>query len=214
MANVTKGAKVASSGAATGAPTSKGGPVAKADAEAAARLREALDNDQPADHGAVAYVGNTDHLWAENAKPILDKDRNVVGRDNGLFIDFRGFGVTDKYFPERSAKDKAYVERLDAWIKTGGNFDEVSQFNIRKLEPGQPEPPLAGWELISASALAEVVAAKLGDDHDANVEYVKECARYEREVGGDRVDVLAMLDSLLVQEAAGSDVFEATVVLN
>lgn len=220
MANVTKGAKTAG-GAAKPKPAGNNGPANKpaddllesvSTEEAAARLRETLDAELSADAGAIAYVGNTGHLYAEVPKPILDHERKVVGRDNGLYIDFRGLGITDKYYPEKSAKDRAYVERMDAWLESGA--DEIETYNIRKLSPGQPEPPIQGWDNISASALAEIVGTRLGDDHDANVEYVKECARYEREVGSDRSDVLAVLDGLLVTEAAGSDVFEATVVLN
>lgn len=231
MANVTKGAKTTSGTSAKPKPQGKGAPdpevVKDADPveatepdttepeldvdEAADRLRDALDADPDPEAGSVAYVGNTGHLYAEVPKPLLDAQRNVIGRDNGLFIDFGGFGVTRRYYPERNARDREFVERMDIWLDSGA--PEIEKYGIRRLDPGGAQPPLAGWDNISAAALAEFVAANLGDDHDANVEYVKECARYERE-SKDRSDVLAMLDGLLVQEAAGSDVFEATVVLN
>lgn len=185
----------------------------------AARIVAALEED--AANRGVRYIGNADHLYLRPPRPLHNADGKTIGMDLGLFVDFNGVGCTKEFFPDRNKVDRKFVEEMDAEIKD--RHPDVVQFNIRKAVGAEPSPPAARWDKLTVATLKGYVEGNLTDDHDSNVAYVKACAAYEmtREIEGPdgdpvkapRDEVLAMLDGLLVSEAALSSAFDAEVTL-
>jgi len=164
------------------------------------------------------YVGNAGHLYLEPPRSIYAEGK-VVDRDPGLFLDFNGLGITRPYFPEKNTKDREYCKRLDQIIKD--RHPDVVQYDIKRLEAQCPAPPCQRWNTMNPEALKNFVEANLGDNHEENVNYVKACAKFETfrtdsESGKKdvRENVLAMLDGLLVSEAALTSAFDAEITLS
>jgi hypothetical protein len=203
VANVSKG------GITAGGRQVKKSTLKAADKPSASRIREELEAE---DDGGVIYVTSTgDHLYLVPPHEVLADGRRI-GYDPGVFLDFEGMGRTKTYYPERNKADRDFCARVDELIAE--QHPDCVQFNIRRKEHGVPVPPSGRWDVMNTEALRGFVEGNLSDDHDANVAYVKRCAKYEVSKKEDsRDDVLAMLDGLLVSEAALSDAFEAEVTL-
>lgn len=159
----------------------------------------------------TAYISRNGHdaAWLIPPGPRWEGGRNV-GWDPGLHVNFRGVGVTEPRFPESNPIDRQYCERVDQFIKT--NDPIIHELGLSRLEPEAPRPPFAKWDALSAPAVKVTLSSLLGDDHDDNVKYVKECARYEI-ANQNRDEVLAVLDGLMATEAAVSDAFDVAVSL-
>lgn len=191
-----------------GAAVSRGGKTASGSKTQKATTRqdreEALKVSRPVsrkDEG-VAYVGDTDHLFARGPRPILNKENEVVGRDPGLFIEFHA-GRTKTYYPEKYAADAAFVEEMDAWIASGDRT--VEKYSIARVEPDAPKLPfdIPRWNTLSADTLKAGLELLLGKDPETDAANIEACKLFEVEVGGEREEVLVMLDGLLDEDAQG-----------
>lgn len=162
--------------------------------------------------GGVAFVSRkgVDGAFIIPPGPKHHRETGVrIGYDEGVHLDFRGVGVTGPYYPAKNKRDREIIERIEEAIKDG--LPIVEEIGLEVLTPDAPVPPFAKWDTTSAAAIKVALSVQFDeDDHDANVEIVKQAARYEK-ANQDREDVLAVLQGLLATEAAESDAFDVEV---
>jgi hypothetical protein len=181
--------------------------------KSAPKLAKVLAEDD-AKEKPVAYISRkgADGAFVVPAGPIYNAGGVQIGWDPGVHLDFRGVGVTGPLYPESKAEHRKLVERVDQIIAEGWQI--VEDLGLERLAPEAPRPPFAKWGTTSSSALKVTLSVLFDeDDHDKNVELVKQSARYEK-ANGNREDVLAMLDGLLASEAVQSDEYDVEVKLS
>lgn len=180
-----------------GAQTAGGKRAAKAQTRADRAEAVVAARPRRKDSEGVQFQGDTDHLWAYDAKPILDDKNNVVGKEPGLFIEFRG-GRTKTYYPDRYKDDAEYVERMDAWIASGDRT--VEKYHISRVEPDAPKLPfeIGRWDTTAPKRLKDVLELLLSSDEETAKEQVAACVLYEQESLA-REDVLEMLNGLVTE---------------
>jgi hypothetical protein len=192
----------------------KGGQSAKRDVKPSAPKLSTVLEAEDQKEKPVAYISRkgADGAFVVPAGPIYNAGGVQIGWDPGVHLDFRGVGVTGPLYPESKAEDRKMVERVDRIIEEGWQI--VEDLGLERLAPEAPRPPFAKWSSTSASALKVTLSVLFDeDDHDKNVELVKQAARFEKATE-DRADVLAMLDGLLASEAGQSDEYEVEVRLS
>jgi hypothetical protein len=163
------------------------------------------------DDGAVAYISRkgADSAFIIPPGPKHNRDTGVqIGWDDGVHLDFRGVGVTGPYFPTKNKKHRELCARIDEAMADGLPICE--DLGLEVLKPDAPRPPFAKWDKTSAPAIKVALSVLFDDDHDKNVELVKQAAKYET-ANQKRKDVLDVLQGLLATEAAESDAFDVEV---
>ncbi len=191
---------------------SKGAVGANRKGEAPRRkLGDILADEKKASKDTVAYVSRhgVDGAFIYPPGPIYGASGVQIGTDTGVYLDFRGVGVTDVYTPDSNSEHRRIVERVDEAIKIG--MPIVTDIGLERLAPKAARPPFAKWDKTGASAIKVALSILFDeDDHTKNVELVKAAARYEQE-NQKRKDVLDVLDGLLAVEASESDEFDVEV---
>ena len=176
------------------------------------KLAKIIEGEQQEAEQAVSFVSRrgADGCYIIPAGPVYAAANGVqVGWDEGVYLDFRGVGVTRPYYPETNSVDRTIVARIKDAMADGRPI--CADIGLEILQPEQPRPPFAKWDTTSAPAIKVALTVQLDeDDHDANVEVIKQAARYEK-ANLDRDDVMQVLDSLLAVEAADSDAFSVQV---
>lgn len=164
------------------------------------------------DDGTVAFVSRkgADSAFIIPPGPKHNAKTGVqIGWDDGVHLDFRGVGVTGPYFPEKNSVHRALVARIKEAMEDG--LPIIEDIGLELLKADAPRPPFAKWDRTSAAAIKVALSVLFDeDDHDANVEVVKQAARYEK-ANGDREDVMNVLQGLLATEATQSDAFDVEV---
>lgn len=163
------------------------------------------------DKDAVSYISRAgaDSAYVIPPGPKHNAQTGArIGWDEGVYLDFQGVGVTKPLFPKTNSKHRELVKRMEEAMKDG--LPIIEELGIEVLKPDAPRPPFAKWDATSASSIKVALSVLFGDDHDENVEIVRQAAKYEK-ANLDRADVLAVLQGLLATEAAESDAFDVEV---
>lgn len=156
----------------------------------------------------IVYISTEgkDGAWIVNPEPLHDANNGrFIRMEPGVYLRFTN-GTSDPFYLTNPV-DRNAVKLIDKLIDE--NWPQVHVLGLKRLDPGQPAPPLQRWDRMDLESIKIALESNFGDDSAANVRVCEAGVRYElaKDKKGVRKDVIALCEALAATEVAtASDV--------